>query len=248
MAKRFISTDMFEDEWFMDLSKDAKLLYIYLFTNCDHAGIIKLNTRLVKFQIGIKDLGNTLKELGNRSIQFDKKLENVYFLPKYIRFQYPDFPKSKVKQQESALKILQDYNIDFNSYLTVSDSHEHEHEHDTVNDNVIVNVNDNGNGNINVFDFFWNLYDKKVDRPKSERKWNALSDKDQQAIIDYIPKYIKSQPDKKFRKNPTTFLNNRSWENEIIDEGKSNEKGTASTPEHLTGLATEREIKNRTGQ
>jgi hypothetical protein len=34
--------------------------------------------------------------------------------------------------------------------------------------------------------------------------------------MDYIPKYKIAQPDKKFRKDPQTFLNNKSWLDEII--------------------------------
>lgn len=70
---------------------------------------------------------------------------------------------------------------------------------------------------INIeFDFFWNLYDKKVGRPKTEKKWNKLTNNERQAIIDYIPKYLKACPEKQYRKNPETFFNNRSWEDEII--------------------------------
>lgn len=72
-----------------------------------------------------------------------------------------------------------------------------------------------------TFEIFWNLYDKKVDRLVSERKWNKLNAVDQEAIINYIPKYILSQPDKSLRKNPVTFFNNRSWENEIIERKTS---------------------------
>ena len=71
------------------------------------------------------------------------------------------------------------------------------------------------------FDVFWDLYDKKVDRKKSEYKWLKLSESDMQKCIEAIPIYIKSTLDKKFRKDPVTYLNNRSWENEIIEE-KSN--------------------------
>lgn len=71
------------------------------------------------------------------------------------------------------------------------------------------------------FETFWNLYDKKIGLPKSRAKWEKLSLKDQQAIIDYIPKYKIAQPDKKFRKNPETFFNNRSWEDELIEEGSA---------------------------
>lgn len=68
------------------------------------------------------------------------------------------------------------------------------------------------------FKIFWDLYDKKIGRPKSEAKWNKLSLEDQEKILEYIPRYKVAQPDKKFRKNPETFFNNRSWEDEIIGE------------------------------
>lgn len=82
--------------------------------------------------------------------------------------------------------------------------------------------NNNTNKTINIeFNSFWNLYEKKVGlRSKVEKKWCNLTDKDKQAIMDYIPKYKKAQPDKKFRKNPETFFNNRSWEDEIVSTEK----------------------------
>lgn len=67
------------------------------------------------------------------------------------------------------------------------------------------------------FDSFWDLYEKKVgDREKIIKKWEGLSDQDRKLIMDYIPKYKISQPDKKYRKDPQTFLNNKSWNDELI--------------------------------
>lgn len=66
------------------------------------------------------------------------------------------------------------------------------------------------------FEIFWNAYDKKRDKPKCKTKWDKLPLETQQKIIDYIPNYKLSQPDKQYRKDPMTFLNNESWENEII--------------------------------
>lgn len=63
----------------------------------------------------------------------------------------------------------------------------------------------------------WDLYDKKVDRKKAERKWNSLPDKDKRSAMMHIPLYVASTPNKQFRRNFSTYLNNRSWENEIID-------------------------------
>lgn len=66
-----------------------------------------------------------------------------------------------------------------------------------------------------TFDDFWNLYDYKKNKPKSTTAWNKLKQKDKEAIMHYLPIYIQSTPDKAFRKHPTTFLNNRGWEDEI---------------------------------
>lgn len=68
------------------------------------------------------------------------------------------------------------------------------------------------------FDDFWDLYDKKRDRQTSEDLWNKLKQADREAIIAYIPQYKEAEPRKKFRKDPTTFLRHRSWEDEIIHD------------------------------
>ena len=71
---------------------------------------------------------------------------------------------------------------------------------------------------INIsFDIFWDLYDKKVgDKEKLKKKWESMQDMERQSIIDYIPRYKVTQPDKKFRKDPQTFFNNKSWNDELI--------------------------------
>ena len=68
-----------------------------------------------------------------------------------------------------------------------------------------------------AFDIFWDLYDKKVgDKDKLEKKWIALKSEERQKAIKHIPLYKEAQPDKKFRKDPSTYLNNKSFNDEII--------------------------------
>ena len=83
----------------------------------------------------------------------------------------------------------------------------------------LLNSKDNKKSNINIaFAEFWDLYNKKRgDVGKIEKKWNTLSNKDRQLAMDYIPRYVKSEPNKRYRKDPTTFLNNKSWNDEIIE-------------------------------
>lgn len=74
------------------------------------------------------------------------------------------------------------------------------------------------------FDVWWEAYQKKVDRsPKLEKKWEKLTDAERIRAMEHTARYVKSQPDKKYRKNPETYLSNKSFNNEIIeDNGKSN--------------------------
>jgi hypothetical protein len=90
------------------------------------------------------------------------------------------------------------------------------------NKNVNNNKNDNVNDNENTcltFESFWELYDKKVDSKKCKDKFNKVKESDRQKILDTLPTYIKSTPDIKFRKNPSTYLNNECWNDtvEIIE-------------------------------
>lgn len=68
------------------------------------------------------------------------------------------------------------------------------------------------------FNEFWDLYDKKINPTKCKAKFLKLPEKDRKLIMEYIPKYKLSQPNKKFRKDPMTFLNNDGWLDEIITE------------------------------
>jgi len=82
----------------------------------------------------------------------------------------------------------------------------------TVNDTVTVNDNESEL----LFNQFWDAYDKKIDVSACKKKWNNLTLDDKKKILEHVARYRESQPDKKYRKNPETYLNRRSWENEII--------------------------------
>jgi hypothetical protein len=85
---------------------------------------------------------------------------------------------------------------------------------ETETENRTITINEN----INIdFEWFWNDYDKKVgDKQKLKKKWNKLTDEERQNAMNYLDLYKQSVPDKQFRKNPESFLNNKSWNDEII--------------------------------
>lgn len=76
------------------------------------------------------------------------------------------------------------------------------------------------------FERWWNSYDKKVGKEKASKLWNKLSLKDKRACMEYTPAYVASTSEKKFRKNPETFLRNKSWNDELIYRNGNNESTT----------------------
>lgn len=71
---------------------------------------------------------------------------------------------------------------------------------------------------------FWNLYDKKVGKPKAEIEWKKLSEADRLAVMVYLPAY-KLNKEKQFRKDPDRFLRLKSWNDEIITNGQDSTHG-----------------------
>lgn len=67
-----------------------------------------------------------------------------------------------------------------------------------------------------MFESFWKQYDKERNKAKCLKKYSKLSKADRDAIKKHLPKYLESTPDKQYRKDPLNYLNNRSWEDEII--------------------------------
>lgn len=71
------------------------------------------------------------------------------------------------------------------------------------------------------FEIFWDKYGKRVGRKSCEPKWNKLKKETQEKILLHLDKYIPATPDVEYRKNPETYLNQESWNDEVI-QPKSN--------------------------
>ena len=71
-------------------------------------------------------------------------------------------------------------------------------------------------GYTSAFMDFWDLYNKSRNKPGTYKKWQKLSDLDKKEIMLTLPEYIESTPDKKFRKDPSTYINQKSWKDEVI--------------------------------
>jgi len=74
---------------------------------------------------------------------------------------------------------------------------------------------------IPTFFDFWNLYDYKIGKEKTRKVWNKTPQKERELIMVHVPLYKNSTSDKKYRKHPATYLNQKSWYDEIINNNKN---------------------------
>ena len=84
-----------------------------------------------------------------------------------------------------------------------------------------------------LFDEFWNLYDKKVGKAISIKLWNKLSNHERTLIMEYVPKYV-SIREKSKRRDPERFFTKRVWEDELIENKPTDNRGTRRQGVELT--------------
>ena len=138
------------------------------------------------------------------------------------------------KNSVSARKRWQDTSKNKQSHTIAYEgmpTHANKCYNDTDNDNDNDNNNDTDNNIDNTifirnesgvsFEEIWQIYGKPVGDTKTiKEQWNALSEQDRIAIRSYIPLYVASTPEVRYRKNFNNFLSERYWENNPINENQ----------------------------
>lgn len=84
MVKRLAETEIWQKDWFLDLTIKQKLLVKFLFDNCDCAGIYEISYRVLK-----NCFGEEIKKEDFEAIKQVKFVsENKIFIEDFIKFQY----------------------------------------------------------------------------------------------------------------------------------------------------------------
>jgi hypothetical protein len=75
--------------------------------------------------------------------------------------------------------------------------------------------------NENSFEKIWELYERKGNKKTSMQKWANLKNHCREAIFAHVPLYVQSTPDKQYRKNFETYLNQECWNDEVVIKNTS---------------------------
>lgn len=110
MAKRFIDTDLFKKRFVRSLKGPYKLLWIYLFCECDNAGIWNVDIEAAELFCGQKySLSELKKAFAGKIYFFDD--ESKAFLPEFIEFQYGEELNNKNPAHKAVIMKLEKYQL-----------------------------------------------------------------------------------------------------------------------------------------
>ena len=106
MAKRFIDTKIWDKSWFRKLEPRGKLIWVYILTKCDHAGILDGDWEAASFFIGeeIKSERDLPKPIRDKMHRIDQE---QYFISSFVDYQY-GLLKENSKPHMSVIKRLKE--------------------------------------------------------------------------------------------------------------------------------------------
>jgi len=206
--KRVFSKTIIETDAFQDMSQTGQLLYFYLNMNADDDGFVSNPKRIMRSGGFSEDDFKVL--LAKRFIlAFESGVVVIKHWLIHNTIRKDRYTETAYLKEKKMLQISE--NKAYTEHWQPN-GNQMETQYKIREDKIIEYKGLD-------FNLFWNLYDKKIDKPKCELKWNKIKPETQQKILEYLPKYKLATPDKKFRKNPETFLNNNSWDNELVGGG-----------------------------
>jgi hypothetical protein len=225
MAKRFTDKSKWDDEWYISLDNDCRIVWEYLLDRCDHAGIFKKNQKMINFCCNVEWDQQKLEE-----VFVDRIIDYVsfYFIPKYLKFQYPKGLNSKKPAIVSVRNILKEKGLLFfvnglygNDYLMIKEP--------LANDCIIIKDKDKDKDkDKGGFSFFVNAWEKYPGnkREASTEFQELLKHPDWKVQLGLLLSAIQKQHDWRltsggeFRpswKDFKTWINGRHWEDVLSD-------------------------------
>lgn len=228
MAKRFTDTNKYKKPFIRGLQGAYKVLWDYLYHDCDHAGIWIIDFEVAQIYVGHDLPVNEIDALRffndgeQRIIEID--CGKKWFIPSFIHFQYGELKESN-RAHNSVIKILKDKDL----LSTLQGAKDKEKDMDMVKELEKDKEKDKDIDETEVeiwptFEDFWNAYDKKVGLKKVKPKFEKLKQDVKEEIMNHVFEYVKNQPDNKYRLNPETYLNGERWNDTIIFNQKESKQ------------------------
>lgn len=256
MAKRFYDTGLVDQEWYMNLSPKHKALYMHLLCKCDVAGVFEVNCRMMSAYLNDEvTREDVFGKFGGRTMALPGS-DSKGILVDFVSFQCGGCLNPKVKAHQAILKRIAELNITVNDLQAWSkhglrlESGERTDQENMDNPKKRLRVSpvkDKSENDIeNMFECFWMNYPRHDSKKLAHARFvsimkEAKGNDERNELLGMMLYSIKnSRRSEQWQKDggqfipmPTTWLNQRRWE----DEGISTSMSPNASREQADGVA-----------
>lgn len=249
---RIIKPEFWSSIKISKLSLEARLVFVGIWNHCDDYGVILHNEGQIASMLFPWDddnhrdtIASALRELREALYLHSFTYNGKPFLivDDWSRHQKVDRPSKRRwidnESQEEFLNSLKNNNNEKHSQdirATLASVSQQTRDPLALKEEIGKRKEERGNnaqersrkkpsGECELFDEWWNRYDKSAGKAASLRKWSKLTASQKEKCLEVVGRYVASTPDKAFRKDPLTYLNNGCWDDEIIDRQKPTVNG-----------------------
>lgn len=122
MAKRFTSTEIWSEDWFLDMPSEYKLFWYYMLSTCDHAGVFKVNTKtFCKMNEVILTSSLALNYFNTEKQRVRVLSDNLWLIEDFFQYQYGEIFNPNNRVHDSIEKVYQRHNIEMTSIRGLKD-------------------------------------------------------------------------------------------------------------------------------
>lgn len=112
MAKRYISTELISEDWYLELSSEVKLFFVYATLKCDHAGFLKVNLRAFN---ALHETALTAPEIleavNEEKTRFRVISDRLWLLEDFIPFQYGNSLNPNNRVHASIISLFEKHGV-----------------------------------------------------------------------------------------------------------------------------------------
>jgi len=116
MAKRFTSTEIWDEDWFLELPIQYRLFWFYVLSVCDHAGFFKINIKKFSAVNNVEIDSDIAFELFNKGKKRLRKVNgSMWFIEDFFAFQYGHTFNKNNRVHVSIGEVYEKHDIKLNS-------------------------------------------------------------------------------------------------------------------------------------
>jgi hypothetical protein len=223
MVKRFHDTEIWKQDWFLDMDIEYRVLWLYVKDNCDHAGMWKPEKKFVEFITGKEiDLVKGLHFFNRQKERVAVLKNGRWFLRDFIVFQYGVKLNTENRVHASIKRLLDTNEVKMTSIRGLIDLTDRVKDKDKDKEGIDVDVEDRVAGKGDIAEWFTKIWERYPPKGKVGKK-NALkhfiatvkTKEDADRCTNALAAYINSERVKNnFVMNASTWFNQwEDWEN-----------------------------------